>query len=174
MRARFAIATACQPGRRSLARTISSRPKERQKFQKIRPFCAHAVRRNARRHACLGHGASVVIEVYKCGCLYKSNRVDPCMSCPRTRPGGGAHTPAKMRDAKGAALGPPAASNQETRGGCRFSRPLITLAVSMMSPSLTSDSSRAPSTVYPKQEYLPSSKFFPAGVKSESKRSQNH
>jgi hypothetical protein len=42
------------------------------------------------------------------------------------------------------------------------------------SPSLTSFKKSAPSVVYPKHAYAPSSKFFPAGVRSESKSSQNH
>lgn len=56
----------------------------------------------------------------------------------------------------------------------RLSFPLTTVALLMMSPSRTSFKKSAPSVVYPKHAYAPSSKFLPAGVKSESKSSQNH
>jgi hypothetical protein len=44
----------------------------------------------------------------------------------------------------------------------------------MVSPSFTSESKRAPSIVYPKHAYRPSSKFLPAGVRSESNNSQKN
>lgn len=54
----------------------------------------------------------------------------------------------------------------------KFSKPLVTLADTITSPSFTPASSSAFSMVYPKQAYRPSSKFFPAGVKSLSKSNQ--
>ena len=50
----------------------------------------------------------------------------------------------------------------------------MTLAEAMMSPSLRSVRNSAPCTVYPKHVYRPSSRFFPAGVRSESNGSQKN
>ena len=53
-------------------------------------------------------------------------------------------------------------------GRWRNSRPPVTLALSIVSPTSTSLSSWAPSTTYPNTAYRPSSRLLPVGVSSDS------